>query len=310
MAGTPLTVAAAGGVLANDFDPEGDPFTAELLTAAANGPVALAANGSFTYTPNAGFTGTDNFVYQVTGGDSATVTITVGSPLPEAGLVAQFETGASVTLALGSTVTGWIDSSGKGNHLTAAGNPTLVAGATPTGAAAIAFDGTGDLLQRVNATAALQGLPKGGADRTIFLVVDYIDPEGVSAGFVYGDGAKNETFGLMADKNGNLGIQGYGGANDFSSGQNGVAGGFLVQSVVLDDNVTSHYLNGTLIDSDPHVFKTDLRKLTIGGEIGGAGEARLEVAAALVYDRALDATERSQVENYLQSKYIDGDLFA
>ena len=116
-AGTVLTVPAATGVLANDSDPEGDPFTAELLTAASNGTVALAANGSFSYTPNAGFAGTDSFVYQVTGGDSATVTITVGPPaLPTAGLVAQFESGASVTLGTGNTVTGWMDGSGKGNH--------------------------------------------------------------------------------------------------------------------------------------------------------------------------------------------------
>ena len=84
-----------------------------------------------------------------------------------------------------------------------------------------------------------------------------------------------------------------------------------MQSVVLDDNVISHYLNGVLIDSDPHAFNTDLKKLVIGAEIAGIGEAQLEVAAALVYNRALDATERAQVETYLQQKYVDGDfLFA
>ena len=146
----------------------------------------------------------------MTGGDTATVTISVGSPLPTAGLVAQFERRNTVMLGAGSTVAGWIDGSGKGNNLFAAGDPPLVLGATPTGAAAIAFDGTGDLLQRVNATATLHGLAKSGADRTLFLVVDYNDPEGVSSGFVYGDAATNEAFGLVADKNGNLGVQGYG----------------------------------------------------------------------------------------------------
>ena len=298
-------------MLANDIDPEGDPFTAALLTVASNGTVALAANGSFTYTPNAGFVGTDSFTYQVTGGDSATVTIAVGAPaLPAVGLVAQFETSGTVTLGAGNTVTGWMDGSGKGNHLAAAGNPTLHAGATPTGAAAVAFDGTGDLLQRVNATAPLTGLPSGGANRTIFLVVDYVNPEGVTSGVVYGDGAANEAFGLVADKNNKLMVQGWGTGNDFSASADGVAGGFLVQSVVLQNNVTSHYRNGVLIDSDAHVFNTDLKKLVLGAEIKGLGESQLEVAAALVYDRALDATERAQVESYLQQKYIDADLFA
>ena len=83
-----------------------------------------------------------------------------------------------------------------------------------------------------------------------------------------------------------------------------------MQSVVLDDNVTSHYRNGVLIDSDTHAFNTDVKKLVLGAEIAGLGESQLEVAAALIYDRALDAAERAQVETYLQQKYIDADLFA
>ena len=46
-----------------------------------------------------------------------------------------------------------------------------------------------------------------------------------------------------------------------------------------------------------------MKKLVLGAEIGGLGESQLEVAAALIYDRALDATERAQVESYLQQKY-------
>lgn len=61
-AGTTLTVDAPG-VLANDSDPEGDPFTAVLLQQAQHGQLALAADGSFTYTPNSGFVGTDTFTY-------------------------------------------------------------------------------------------------------------------------------------------------------------------------------------------------------------------------------------------------------
>jgi hypothetical protein len=127
---------------------------------------------------------------------------------------------------------------------------------------------------------------------------------------VYGDGAPNEAFGLAANKNNQLTVQGWGKGNDFPSATNGVNGGFLVQSVVLDDNKTSHYRNGILIDNDSHTFSTDLKKLVIGAEIAGLGESSLSVSAALIYDRALDAAERSQVEDYLQNKYLGIDFIA
>ncbi|RMG94822.1 MAG: hypothetical protein D6708_03845, partial [Candidatus Dadabacteria bacterium] len=75
----PLTVAAAQGVLANDADPDGDPITAVLVDAPANGTVTLNADGSFTYTPNADFNGTDTFTYQADDGllQSAVTTVTI-----------------------------------------------------------------------------------------------------------------------------------------------------------------------------------------------------------------------------------------
>ena len=77
---TALTVDVAGGVLANDTDPDGDPLTAVLVSGPANGTLALNADGSFTYTPTTGFSGSDSFVYKANDGSlesEATVTITV-----------------------------------------------------------------------------------------------------------------------------------------------------------------------------------------------------------------------------------------
>ena len=71
----------AGGVLANDQDPDGDTLTAVLATGPANGTLTLNADGSFDYTPGAGFHGTDSFTYAASDGQAAsnpaTVTITV-----------------------------------------------------------------------------------------------------------------------------------------------------------------------------------------------------------------------------------------
>src|SRR3982751_4936385 len=72
-------------VLANDTDPESDPFTIASVTQPANGTVAITGGGTgLTYTPNANYcnnppgTALDIFTYTLSpGGDMATVTVTV-----------------------------------------------------------------------------------------------------------------------------------------------------------------------------------------------------------------------------------------
>ncbi|HYH07464.1 MAG TPA: Ig-like domain-containing protein [Thermoanaerobaculia bacterium] len=78
----------APGVLANDVDPDGDPFTAVLVTGPAHASsFSLNADGSFTYVHNGGETSSDSFTYQATDGSAtstvATVLITV-SPVNDA----------------------------------------------------------------------------------------------------------------------------------------------------------------------------------------------------------------------------------
>jgi len=63
-------------VLANDFDPDGDPLVALLVTGPASGSVELAQDGLMTFTP--GSAGTFAFTYRVFDGDlSDTATVTV-----------------------------------------------------------------------------------------------------------------------------------------------------------------------------------------------------------------------------------------
>jgi VCBS repeat-containing protein len=85
--GAALAVGAAGGVLANDTDPDADPLQATLVAGTAHGALELRADGSFNYAPQPGYSGQDTFTY--TAGDgllqsgSVTVTITV-TPLNDA----------------------------------------------------------------------------------------------------------------------------------------------------------------------------------------------------------------------------------
>lgn len=78
---TPLSVIkAVNGVLANDTDAEGDPFTAVILAPPSHGQLTLNPNGTFDYIPALNFNGVDSFTYRAVDtkpGAPATVTITV-----------------------------------------------------------------------------------------------------------------------------------------------------------------------------------------------------------------------------------------
>jgi len=75
----PLVIDAAGGVLANETDIDGDALTATLVSGPAHGSLTLNADGSFEYTPAANFNGADSFVYRATDGEleSADSTVTI-----------------------------------------------------------------------------------------------------------------------------------------------------------------------------------------------------------------------------------------
>lgn len=80
--------AAAPGVLANDYDADGDLLTAILVTPASHGTLSLNTDGSFTYTPEEDFSETDSFTYRaLAGGDNTTavtVTLIMGNTAPVA----------------------------------------------------------------------------------------------------------------------------------------------------------------------------------------------------------------------------------
>jgi hypothetical protein len=66
---TTLTVDTLG-VLANDYDPDGDPIEVQQLTAPSHySYIALFANGRLVYTPTAGYYGTDHFSYKIIDGN-------------------------------------------------------------------------------------------------------------------------------------------------------------------------------------------------------------------------------------------------
>ncbi len=124
----PLNISAEEGVLANDFDVEGSPITAELMTNVSNGILTLNEDGSFEYTPNIDFNGTDQFTYVVSDGErssvEATATIEVGEVAENTAPIAvddpDYVTGEGVTLPI-DALAGVLanDTDAEGDSLTA-----------------------------------------------------------------------------------------------------------------------------------------------------------------------------------------------
>jgi Ca2+-binding RTX toxin-like protein len=99
--GQTLIVDVAGGVLANDMDPNDDPISASVVTGPGHGSLTLNPDGSFAYTPDAGFKGKDSFTYRASDGelgDNAEVVIAVGNRAPQA-------VGDGYTMKRGETLT-------------------------------------------------------------------------------------------------------------------------------------------------------------------------------------------------------------
>jgi hypothetical protein len=122
---TNLVVDAAAGVLANDVDPDGDALTAVLVSAPANGALALAADGSFSYAPGANFNGNDGFTYQARDPDGALSGVTpvaiVVNPVNDAPIAAGDAYGivADTTLVVGAPGVLANDSDLEGSALSA-----------------------------------------------------------------------------------------------------------------------------------------------------------------------------------------------
>ena len=99
--GQVLNVAAAQGVLANDFDADGDDLAITVQTPVAHGTLMWQAGGGFIYTPDGAFSGQDSFTYVISDGVAtsqvATVTLNVTND-PTAAANAAYQLGHDTTL--------------------------------------------------------------------------------------------------------------------------------------------------------------------------------------------------------------------
>lgn len=304
-------VASAGSVvidvLGGDEDLDGsiDATSVAIVEMPQRGTVSVdPVTGAVTYTHGGGADIVDYFRYTVDDNGGATsnvaeVGVAIGDPtcaLVPLGLVLALEAESGV-MTSGSTVTSWEDQSPAANDLLALGDPTLVPGVL-NGQPVIEFDGTADLLER---TTGLTDLPVDNANRSMFVVVNY-ESDGFG-GVAYGTPSCNQAFGLSVDGSGDLTLTKW--CADFDTANPGNGAGWLVQSALVQFGRFSHFQNAVLIDVGNHDFGTVASAIRVGSELDANPTLDMDVAAILLYDRALSPEEHSQVLGYLRKKYFD-----
>ena len=307
-------------VLSNDLDSDGtiDPSSVTITAQPAEGTVTgpNPVSGALTYaTASSGTLGSVSFTYTVTDDDGAisnvaTVTVTVSEmaidPPVLPGLVMHYRSdGQGVTSGPGGLTL--VDQSANGNDLAGAGNVSVISQLTPSGLAALSFDGSGDFFERQDSAATpINGLPTGSSDRTMFFVARY-DAVSAYVGMSYGNDLKNRAFGLIVNSSNNsLAVQGYA-SGDFNSSESGVGVGWLIQSAVVNGGVVEHFKDGTSLGTANRSYNTENTIIALGREIGtpfSNGYLTGAVAAVLLYDRALTSAERASVESYLNLLYL------
>jgi VCBS repeat-containing protein len=123
-----LNVDSTTGVLADDFDADGDTLTASVVSPPANGSLTLNTDGSFTYVPAANFNGLDSFYYAASDGThsvTAVALISVGNA-PVA-VADSYTTAEDTPLIVSSALTGVLgndtDADGDALSISVLGQP-------------------------------------------------------------------------------------------------------------------------------------------------------------------------------------------
>ncbi|MEO0531942.1 MAG: hypothetical protein AAF266_15415, partial [Planctomycetota bacterium] len=241
--------------------------------------------------------------------------------------VLQLEADSGLVTVPTGEVTQWQDLSGSGNHLLgfAGREPTAGTVQTPLGLDAVRFDGDNDRLIRGLDDGPITGLPENNASRTVFLVAQFHDAD-ATGGAAFGRFGNGRAFGVgVANPDGanagNLALQTWGIGNDLESSEPAYGQGWMVISAVHVDDGSNPADNGFLYRDGVEIaswseqirtknnVSTTLHgksksRIVLGEEIRELGAIEMDVAAWLVYDEALDAGSRQQVEQYLTQKYL------
>ena len=218
-------------------------------------------------------------------------------PPPEvAGLCLWLRADTGVTSDANGKVSGWNDLSasqlnvGQGNTNA---QPSLVPNYV-NGQPVISFSQANQSLGR----GGIAGMPAGGDNRSVFMVIQY-ESSGWGGGFWYGNGIHGVGGGYLlgVTASGSLSFDAVESAVDL--GQPAVGQGFVLQESVLQGNYLYNYKNGENL----RYLCRALGTWGMYADLSVGGTVQQKIAEVMAYNRALNDSERMEVESYLARRY-------
>lgn len=225
--------------------------------------------------------------------DGAGVTRVSQASFPASGLVARWEADAGLTTS-GNRVTAWADQVGG---LTVTPNdPAEGPDVTtlPSNTQGLQFNDTDGMKG-----TTLTGLPTGSSSGTLVCVIKPNSDASFFSGFGYGDNVSDQSRVIGCDDSLNASFDFF---NDRITGPN-IADTWAVLIGTYDGTTAELFVNGTSVASKTKALSTGTESINIAISFSGVS-FETAFGAGFVYDRVLDAGERSQITSYLTEKYI------
>lgn len=219
---------------------------------------------------------------------------------------------------VGETITTWVNKGSNGDNLSINGNPSL---STLNGHNSIYFDGVGDYY--TGSTSSDWTFLHDGTLHTVFVVTNLSSgqPEAVSGIYNTAGSSAQIGAGFFWYTNSNILYLAVKGSSNnevvfvFSAGGTFNVGstfmfrseGNLSSSTAADrieifKNGTDLYINNT--ETNAPSLSAPSNNLTVGARApGDARYMKGYISELIFYDRALTSEEKTQVENYLSTKY-------
>lgn len=263
---------------------------------------------------------------------------TSAAPVPfSSNLVFDLNANSGITQSAGS-VSAWQSSVGTDTLTNAPGNATFSAGdspstpfgsplfvahATPNGSPAVSFNSGGSLAtggQALGLSGVPADFPGGTADRTVFVVAQYNNTNGNAnfAGFEYGGNTSGNLIGpyaigsafSVAAQGDNTLVSDVWGNNVNPGGSH--SGVWLGEASTLSGGTVTLYdfNHGSSTTSNQvgtNTFggvNTGTNGVTLGVELDGNSFGSMLVSEVLVYNRLLNPTEITAVNNYINQQWF------
>ena len=196
-----------------------------------------------------------------------------------------------------TTITSWLDSSGQGRHLDQyRGNPQVTLSEELDNRKVVSFNGYSQLYSNTDFQSILN-------EYTIIALARHSGGEDQS---VIASAGTDWVFGLGESKSAYWKV----GSNLITNGPSSTQSWYLLTGVLDNDGEIEFWRDGFLLLKEKITLSSHARpkRFAVGGAGANRDFSKSEVAEVMIYNRALDYSERLNLEDHLRIKWMSNGL--